>query len=61
MPKLVCTTIRPSQLYYTELYDLDGCCSFVADFILYEVRRFAQVQTRLDGVLSCSKAARLLL
>lgn len=34
--KLVCTTIRPSQLVYTELYDLEGCCSFVADFLAYE-------------------------
>ncbi|MEW5310705.1 MAG: hypothetical protein WDW38_002476 [Sanguina aurantia] len=36
VPKLVCSTIRPSQLLYTELYDLEGCCSFVADFLAYE-------------------------
>jgi hypothetical protein len=24
------------QLSYTELYDLDGCCTFVADFLAYE-------------------------
>ncbi|KAL6761433.1 hypothetical protein V8C86DRAFT_3131553 [Haematococcus lacustris] len=36
LPKLVCTTIRPSQLSYSELYDLDGCCAFVADFVAYE-------------------------
>jgi hypothetical protein len=24
------------QLSYTELYDLDGCCAFVADFIAFE-------------------------
>ena len=36
VPKFVCTTLRPSQLSYTELYDLDGCCSFVADFMAYE-------------------------
>jgi hypothetical protein len=29
----VCTL---SQLSYTELYDLDGCCAFVSDFIAYE-------------------------
>ena len=26
----------PLQLSYTELYDLDGCCNFVADFMAYE-------------------------
>jgi len=34
--KFVCTTIRPTQLNYTELYDLDGCASFVSDFMAYE-------------------------
>ncbi|GIL93808.1 hypothetical protein Vretimale_187 [Volvox reticuliferus] len=34
--KFVCTTIRPSQLVYTELYDLDGAAQFVADFLSYE-------------------------
>ena len=35
------TTLSPRptlmwQLNYTELYDLEGCCSFVADFMAYE-------------------------
>eukprot|EP00798_Chlamydomonas_sp_ICE-L_P031206 gene31206-6355_t len=34
--KFICTTLRPTQLNYTELYDLEGCCTFVADFITYE-------------------------
>jgi hypothetical protein len=36
VPKFVCTTLRPSQLVYTELYDLDGTAQFVADFLSYE-------------------------
>lgn len=36
MAKFVCTTLRPSQLVYTELYDLDGAAQFVADFLSYE-------------------------
>ncbi len=34
--KFVCTTLRPSQMVYTELYDLDGAAQFVADFLSYE-------------------------
>jgi len=36
VPKLVCTTIRPTQLMYSELYDLEGCAAFVADFLAFE-------------------------
>jgi hypothetical protein len=36
VPKLVCTTLRPTQLPYTELYDLPAAAQFVADFITYE-------------------------
>lgn len=36
VPKLVCTTLRPTQLPYTELYDLPTAAQFVADFITYE-------------------------
>ncbi|KXZ51889.1 hypothetical protein GPECTOR_11g323 [Gonium pectorale] len=36
LPKFVCTSLRPSQLVYTELYDLDGAAQFVADFLSYE-------------------------
>ncbi|GLC33992.1 Dynein regulatory complex subunit 7 [Pleodorina starrii] len=36
VPKFVCTSLRPSQLVYTELYDLDGAAQFVADFLSYE-------------------------
>ena len=36
VPKFVCTTIRPTQMVYTELYDLPGCVQFVADFLAYE-------------------------
>ncbi|KAH6601754.1 hypothetical protein BASA61_001781 [Batrachochytrium salamandrivorans] len=34
--KFVCTTIRPTQLPYKELYDYRSAASFVADFISYE-------------------------
>jgi hypothetical protein len=36
VPKLVCSTLRPTQLPYTELYDLPAAAQFVADFISYE-------------------------
>ena len=34
--KFICTTVRPTQLHHTDLYDLDGCAQFVANFIKYE-------------------------
>ena len=34
--KFICTTVRPTQLYHTDLYDLEGCAQFVANFIKYE-------------------------
>ncbi|KAJ3033181.1 hypothetical protein HDV00_006678 [Rhizophlyctis rosea] len=34
--KFVCTTIRPTQLPYKELYDYRGCARFVADYLSYE-------------------------
>ncbi|GAX80447.1 hypothetical protein CEUSTIGMA_g7886.t1 [Chlamydomonas eustigma] len=36
VPKFICTTIRPTQLSYTELYELDGCCNFVSDFMAFD-------------------------
>ena len=36
MRKFICTTLRPTQLPYNELYDYDKCAKFVADFIKYE-------------------------
>ena len=33
--KLVCTSIRPTQLPYKELYDVDGCAQFLADYVDY--------------------------
>jgi hypothetical protein len=33
----VSTTIRPTQLPYKELYDVDGCAEFVADYLNYEL------------------------
>ena len=36
MRKFVCTTLRPTQLPYQELYDYDKCAKFVADFLRYE-------------------------
>eukprot|EP01036_Dinobryon_divergens_P037934 gene37934-49719_t len=34
--KLVCSTLRPTQLQYPELYDVYECASFLAGFVLYE-------------------------
>lgn len=34
--KIICSTIRPTQLQYTELYDAYECASFFAGYILYE-------------------------
>ncbi len=34
--KFICTTLRPTQLPYKELYDYDGCAAFVADYLTYE-------------------------
>ena len=34
--KFICTTIRPTQLNHTDLYDLEGCAQFVSNFIKYE-------------------------
>jgi len=34
--KFVCTTIRPTQLEYKELYDWDGAAEFVADYLNFE-------------------------
>jgi hypothetical protein len=34
--KFVCTTIRPTQLPFKELYTLEGAAKFVADYISYE-------------------------
>ena len=31
--KFVCTTIRPTQLPYKELFDWDGAAEFVADYL----------------------------
>jgi hypothetical protein len=34
--KFVCNTIRPTQLPYSELYELSECASFLAGYIHYE-------------------------
>ncbi|CAM9372664.1 unnamed protein product [Chrysoparadoxa australica] len=34
--KFVCTTLRPTQLPYREVYDLASCAEFVAHFLHYE-------------------------
>lgn len=34
--KFVCTTVRPSKLSFTELYDLEPCARFIADYLEYE-------------------------
>lgn len=34
--KFVCSTIRPTQVPFSELYDMYECASFLAGYILYE-------------------------
>ncbi|KAI9193105.1 uncharacterized protein BJ171DRAFT_604974 [Polychytrium aggregatum] len=34
--KFVCTSIRPTQLPFKELYDYQSCAKFVADYLTYE-------------------------
>jgi hypothetical protein len=36
IPKFVCSTIRPSQLNYSELYDMHECAIFLAGYMQYE-------------------------
>jgi len=36
MRKFICTTLRPTQLPYPEVYDYKRCAQFVSDFIRYE-------------------------
>ncbi len=34
--KFICTTIRPTQLPYTDLYEWDRCAKFISDYLEYE-------------------------
>lgn len=34
--KFICTSIRPTQLPYTELYEWDGCANFISNYLEYE-------------------------
>ncbi len=36
MRKFICTTIRPTKLPYTQLYDYQDCAKFVANYLEYE-------------------------
>jgi len=36
LKKFICTTIRPTKLPYTELYQWERCAKFVADYLEYE-------------------------
>ena len=36
MRKFICTTLRPTQLPYQDVYDYDKCAAFVAGYIRYE-------------------------
>jgi hypothetical protein len=38
--KFICTTIRPTKLPFTQLYDWEQCSKFVADYIEYEELEF---------------------
>merc|ERR1719399_1808405 len=34
--KFVCTSIRPTQMPYKELYEVESAANFLADFLVYE-------------------------
>ena len=34
--KFICTTIRPTKLPFTELYEWDKCAKFISDYLEYE-------------------------
>ena len=34
--KFICTTIRPTKLPFTELYEWEKCSKFIADYLEYE-------------------------
>jgi len=34
--KFMCTTIRPTKLPFTELYEWDRCANFISDYLEYE-------------------------
>lgn len=46
--KFVCTTVRPTQLQYRELYNLEACADFVAKFLDFEP---LQEPLRIPGML----------
>jgi len=46
--KFICTTLRPTKLPYTELYEWDKCAKFVADFLEYEE---LQIPNKLPKVI----------
>jgi hypothetical protein len=55
VPKFVCTTIRPSELAYKELYDYQECAAFVAQLLDYEPLEHA---TRTPSCLPSSSQVR---
>ena len=34
--KFICTTIRPTKMPYTQLYNYQDCAKFVANYLEYE-------------------------
>lgn len=36
VPKFICSTIRPTQLQYSEIYDMHECAIFLAGYMQYE-------------------------
>ena len=36
VPKFICSTLRPTQLQYSEIYDMHGCAIFLAGYMQYE-------------------------
>ena len=57
--KFICTTIRPTKLPYTELYEWEKCSKFVSEYLeyeeLFEPDRFPEIIPSPTNVLEWQK------
>lgn len=48
MRKFICTTIKPTKLPFTELYDWDKCAKFISNYLEYEQ---LEIPTKLPKII----------
>lgn len=46
--KFICTTIKPTKLPYTELYEWDKCAKFISNYLEYEL---LDIATKIPKVI----------